>query len=543
MVALSPEAGTCYSSSARVAGPHSEQPARRVKNAASPRGGTALLPDLRASERAGAVGNGTLSDPDLYLALLAIRNEFLNLSELKHCLDVRKKLWEKSQQEMDLGDVLVQQRYLTPQDLEYVRMIAQAEPPEKPVQLAEIEAEFDQHVAELKPGVQFSHYRIEDEIGRGGMGIVLRAVDLDKDEQECALKILIGGKDASVRDIERFKKEATVMAPLLHDGIVKIYEVGRHRGLDFISMEFIDGVSLKELVGEAPVPDEVALAVVQSAANAVGFMHTHGIIHRDIKPENIMVRPDGSAVLMDFGLAGWDKIEILAGRGSIGTPMYQPPEQADVGGPFGKISAASDVYGLGATLYFLLTARHPFLGRNVKEVREKIKTQAPDPPKAANPDVHPAVEGLCLRCLKKRQNERFGTPKELAENIDKVLDLLIKGDSNREKLKAKVQRRIAQSLRKSEGTGKKSEIGKAIPTRRSDMGRVTPGAIRRSDIGKVGKRTAGRSSAPRTGPQKRPAAATNAVNRAGSTTTTIILVATAVVGLLGGALLLFAFRS
>ena len=490
------------------------------------------------------MGNGTLSEPNLFLALLAIRNEFLNLSELKHCLDVRKKTFEKSQQDIELGDVLVQQRYLTPQDLEYLRMIAQAEPTAQPVQLSDIEAEFDKHVAELKPGTQFSHYRIEDEIGRGGMGIVLRAVDLDKDERECALKILIGGKDASVRDIERFKKEATVMAPLVHNGIVKIFEVGRHQGLDFISMEYIDGLSLKELVGEAPLAEDVALVVVRSAADAVAFMHSHGIIHRDIKPENIMVRPDGSAVLMDFGLAGWDKIEILAGRGSIGTPMYQPPEQADVGGPFGKISEASDVYGLGATLYFLLTARHPFLGRNVKEVREKIKTQPPDPPRAVNPELHPAVEALCLRCLKKRQNERFATPKELGENVDKVLELLVKGDAGREKLRGKVQRRIAQSLRgKSEGgAGKKSEIGKAIPSRRSDVGR-TPRpskggpagpANRRSDVGRVAKRAPGaRGSAGRRSPE--PA-------RGGTSTTTIILVATAIVGLLGGALLLFAFN-
>ena len=533
MVALSPEAGTCYSSSIKG-----------VRVGDRPGSEVALIRSDAFDEGSSRqrVANGTLSEPDLYLGLVAIRNEFLNLSELRHCLDVRKKLFEKSQQDMELGDVLVQQRYLTPQDLEYLRMITQAEPSAKPVLLADIEAEFDQHVAELKPGLQFAHYRIEEEVGRGGMGIVMRAVDLDKDDgTECALKILIGGKDATVRDIERFKKEATVMAPLQHDGIVKIFEVGRHRGLDFIAMEFIDGVSLKELVGEKPIDDAVALSITRSAASAVAFMHSHGIIHRDIKPENIMVRPDGSAVLMDFGLAGWDKIEILAGRGSIGTPMYQPPEQADVGGPFGKISEASDVYGLGATLYFLLTARHPFLGKNVKEVREKIKTAPPDPPRQANPSVHPAVEGLVLRCLKKRQTERFSTPKELAENVDKVLQILLDGDSSRERLHSKVQRVIAAALRRIDPS-RKSEIGaRAAATarsRRSDISRTPKpktGGHARSDIGRAAKRAPGVRSA------GGPGRAAHAAN-ARSQTTTLILVVTAVVGLLGGAILLFALR-
>src|SRR5262249_16883479 len=155
------------------------------------------------------------------------------------------------------------------------------------------------------------------EIGRGGMGIVFLCGDKDR-ENDVALKILIGRDQAAVRDIERFKKEATVMMPLEHNSIVKIYEVSREKGLDFISMQYIPGKNLKDMVGaDGPMDAARALRIIRSSAEAVAFIHTQGIIHRDIKPENIMVRPDGSAVLMDFGLAGWDKIEILAGRGSI----------------------------------------------------------------------------------------------------------------------------------------------------------------------------------------------------------------------------------
>ncbi|MGE0707343.1 MAG: serine/threonine protein kinase [Planctomycetota bacterium] len=465
-----------------------------------------------------------LDEPDLHLGLLAIRNEFVNLSELKHCLDVRQKLFAKNNQALDLGEVLVQQRYLTPQDLEYLHMLKEAEPSGSPVDFKLIEDEFEAHVAELKPGSNFSTYRIDEELGRGGMGIVFRA--LTEREEMCALKILIGGKDATVRDIERFKKEATVMAPLIHEGIVKIHEVGRHKGLDFIAMEYVDGVSMKELVNDKPLGSDIALTAIHSAAEAVGFMHSHGIIHRDIKPENIMVRPDGSAVLMDFGLAGWDKIEILAGRGSIGTPMYQPPEQADVNGPFGKISPASDVYGLGATLYYLLTARHPFLGRSVKEVRDKIKTKPPDPIRQLNPKVHAAAEALCLRCLKKRQSERFQTPKELNSHIEKVLKLLsAEKSSEKGNANSRLKRRVAAALRRrSEEEGKGSGAGAV------KGGKKKPGSGRKSKAATAVKAPARKSGTGAVGAGKRTGAA--AARTQAPTNANNVLIAVGVVGVL-----------
>jgi serine/threonine protein kinase len=362
---------------------------------------------------------------DLRVGQLAIRQEFLNLSELKHCVAVREKLLKKGRCINNFGEVLVQERYLTPENLEYLLMIAGAEKDNSPVTMEHIESEFRAQVKEIREGAIFGNYKIHGELGRGGMGVVLRAVDIENDE-ECALKILIGGDKATVRDIERFKKEATVMMPLIHPGIVKIHDVGRVKGLDFIAMEYVCGQSLKQVAKENPdISPMECLEIIRSAAEAVAFIHGEGIIHRDIKPENIMVRDsDGSAVLMDFGLAGWDKIEVMAGRGSIGTPMYQPPEQAEVGGPFGKISPASDVYGLGATLYYLLASRHPFTGRSVKEVREKIKRVPPTPPSAHRPEIPEVVEALVLRCMKKRQTERFSTPKDLVENIDKILKLI-----------------------------------------------------------------------------------------------------------------------
>ncbi len=480
-----------------------------------------------------------LDEPNLHLGLLAIRNEFVNLSELKHCLDVRRKIHAKSGQVLDLGEVLVQQRYLTPQDLEYLHMLEGAQPLEQPIQMEAIEAEFEQHVAELKPGSRFGDYAIEAELGRGGMGIVFKAGNTTKEGQACALKILIGGKDATVRDIERFKKEATVMAPLIHPGIVKIYEVGRHKGLDFIAMEYVDGVSLKEVVGEKPLAADLSLLSIRSAAEAVAFMHSHGIIHRDIKPENIMLRAnDGSSVLMDFGLAGWDKIEILAGRGSIGTPMYQPPEQADVGGPFGKISPASDVYGLGATLYYLLTARHPFLGRSVKEVREKIKSQPPDPIRNLNAKVPPTAEALCLRCLKKRQEERFQGPKELIDQVDNVLQLMWQDAGGESKSRQRLLRRISAAARKRGGdSGRKASVTKASVTKAKVAPRPRgPSSGRsgaRSGLGKVPSKLP--SGKGRVGPHKRGALAESNGDAGPPPGVVIGIIAVVLVGLVLGA--------
>lgn len=365
------------------------------------------------------------SDFDLRLGQLAIQKEFLNLSELKHCVAVREKLLKKGHRVDDFGEVLVKERYLTPENLEYLLMLANAEQQNGPVTLAVIEQDYRAQVAEIKEGARFGHFTIGKELGRGGMGVVLQAFD-EQRKEDVALKILIGGDKATVRDIERFKKEATVMMPLIHRGIVRIHDVGRINGLDFISMEFVRGQSLKELVKDQNLLSPVeCLRIIRSACEAVAFIHSQGIIHRDIKPENIMVRTeDGSAVLMDFGLAGWDKIEILAGRGSIGTPMYQPPEQAEVGGEFGDITEASDVYGLGATLYYLITGHHPFSGRSVKEVREKIKFQMPLKPASKRAEIPEVVESIIMRCMRKKQSERFANPKDLSEAIDKVLKVL-----------------------------------------------------------------------------------------------------------------------
>ncbi len=359
-----------------------------------------------------------LTEEDLILGMLCVQHEFINLSELIFCFALQAKAEAKGEGRPTVGEVLLHQRYLTSQDVEYLGMVGK---PDTVPTFKDIEAEFLKNVARIAPGAELGTYKIVEEIGRGGMGVVFRAKDLETKE-DVALKVLIGGEKSSVRDIERFKKEATVMQPLVHDNIVNITDVGREKGLDYIAMNFVRGKSLKTLVADdGPMSSAAALEVTRQAAEAVGFIHGHGIIHRDIKPDNIMLDDDGRAFLMDFGLAGWEKIEIIQGRGAIGTPMYQPPEQTDVGGPFGKISHASDVYGLGATLYYLLTAKHPFTGKTVAAIRERIRTEPPPRPRETVPQISAEAERICMKCLEKKQDDRYARPKDLAAAIERYL--------------------------------------------------------------------------------------------------------------------------
>ena len=416
-----------------------------------------------------------LAPADLKLSMLAIQHEFINLSELKFCFGLQAKAREKGEGTPSLSEVLLHQRYLATQDLEYLEMVRT--PDSQVPSFNDIEKKFLENVARIAPGAEFGNYEITEEIGRGGMGVVFKANDIEAD-RPVALKVLIGREQSSVRDIERFKKEATVMAPLEHDNIVKIADVGREKGLDYIAMTYVDGESLKNLVNdEGPMTSTKALEIISQAAEAMSFIHSHGILHRDIKPDNLMLDDDGRAYLMDFGLAGWDKIEIMQGRGAIGTPMYQPPEQTDVGGPFGPISPCSDVYGLGATLYFLVTGHHPFRGKTVPEIREKIRHEPVIKPREINPQVSPTAEKIILKCLEKKQEDRFASTKELAATINRYLE----------------RKNSARESGTPTGTARRLASGNVVTARNTPAPSKTPAL----EAPEVGRKSGTRRSLPR----------------------------------------------
>jgi len=219
------------------------------------------------------------------------------------------------------------------------------------------------------PAAAFGDYELLEEIARGGMGIVYKARQVSLD-RTVAVKMLLSGALANPEYVKRFRVEASAAASLQHPNIVTIHEVGVHQGQHYLVMDFVNGPSLAKLVAQRPLPAQRAAAYLKTVAHAVHFAHEHGILHRDLKPSNVLVDANDQPRVTDFGLAKRFEGEsdvTLSGQ-PIGSPSYMPPEQAAA--KRGKVSRRSDVYGLGATLYHLLTGRAPFQAATLTETLE-----------------------------------------------------------------------------------------------------------------------------------------------------------------------------
>ena len=229
-----------------------------------------------------------------------------------------------------------------------------------------------------------------------------------------AIKMLLSGAYAGPTELMRFQFEAEAVAGLCHANVVQLYEVGEHEGRPYFSMELVEGGSLAQKLAARPTGNvgdsqqvRWAAELVATLAEAVSVAHRAGIIHRDLKPGNILLTADGTPKVSDFGLA-----RRLKGEGgltwtgtAVGTPSYMAPEQAsDTAGPIGP---ASDVYGLGAVLYELLTGRPPFRAGSALETFRQILSKEPTPPSRLNPKVPRDLETVCLKCLHKAPQRRY----------------------------------------------------------------------------------------------------------------------------------------
>jgi eukaryotic-like serine/threonine-protein kinase len=202
------------------------------------------------------------------------------------------------------------------------------------------------------------------------MGVVYRARQVSLN-RVVALKMILSGPFASQKGLERFRTEAQMAAGLQHPNIVAIHEVGEHEGLPFFSMDFVEGCTLAELVRKGPLPACLAATYGQKIAEAVQYAHEHQVLHRDLKPSNILIDGSDQPRITDFGLArrlDLDRQTALSGE-LLGTPGYMSPEQAS--GQHDQVRAPSDIYGLGAMLYHLLTGRPPFMGDTVAGVADR----------------------------------------------------------------------------------------------------------------------------------------------------------------------------
>jgi WD40 repeat protein len=265
----------------------------------------------------------------------------------------------------------------------------------------------------------FGDYELIELIGEGGMGVVYRARQVSLD-REVAMKLLSAGPWASTDFIERFRQEAQNAARMQHPNIVAIHEVGETEGLHFFSMRLVRGTSLAQVIrSESRLPPLRAAALLRTIAEAVDYAHRLGVLHLDLKPGNVLVDEAGEPHVADFGLAR--RIEQGAAAGNVeisGTPSYMAPEQATAG----RITAATDIWGLGAIAYEMLTGKPPFLGESPESTLHLVVRGDLTPPRQIVPGLSRDLEAIVLKCMARDVADRYGSARELADDLARFID-------------------------------------------------------------------------------------------------------------------------
>jgi serine/threonine-protein kinase len=259
-------------------------------------------------------------------------------------------------------------------------------------------------------------YELREEIGRGGMGVVYRALQLSLN-RTVAIKLILRGRHASPTEQTRFLAEAEAVARLEHPGIVPIFEVGSHEGQLFFSMKYIEGQTLAGMLSKGPLPGAQAAEILVKVARAIDYAHSRGVLHRDLKPANILIDEGGEPVVTDFGLAKLlSSDNSLTHSGAVlGTPSYMAPEQA--AGSRGPLGPGCDVYSLGTLLYAMLTGRPPFQAASPVDTVLMVLEQDPLPPRLINAKADRDLELIALRCLQKPPELRYLSAGALADDL------------------------------------------------------------------------------------------------------------------------------
>ena len=271
----------------------------------------------------------------------------------------------------------------------------------------------------LPPGTRiryFGDYELLKVLGEGGMGIVYKARQLSLN-RPVALKMIKSARFASADDVHRFQNEAQAVAGLDHPNIVEIFEIGQFEDQHYFSMKLIAGDSLEKRLNDYTANPRSAARLVATASAAIHHAHQRGILHRDLKPANVLVDSDGHPHVTDFGLAKRVEgdSELTQSGAILGTPAYMAPEQAS--GKRGNVTTATDIHGLGAVFYALLTGRAPFRGRTVLDTLEQVRERGPDSPRGLNPLVPRDLEVICLKCLEKDPRNRYASADAVEEDL------------------------------------------------------------------------------------------------------------------------------
>jgi len=263
-------------------------------------------------------------------------------------------------------------------------------------------------------------YELVQEIGRGSQGNVYRARQKSLN-RTVALKVIRSSRWATQAHLKRFRLEAETAASLDNSNIVPIYEVGERDGSCYFSMKLVEGGPLDEISKREPMPIRRAAELIAKLARAVHYAHERGILHRDIKPGNILIDAKGEPHLTDFGLARLVEAEstVTHTLDTLGTPSYMAPEQAL--GNSSQLTSTTDVYGLGAVLYHLLTSHPPFAGGTTYDTIRLLLETEPRHPRLWNPKIDYDLATICLKCLEKDPQRRYSSALALAEDLESWL--------------------------------------------------------------------------------------------------------------------------
>ena len=267
----------------------------------------------------------------------------------------------------------------------------------------------------FSPGDHFGkRYRIVEEIGRGGMGRVYKAEDLELNIT-VALKIISPKYSKNPRFIERFKKEVLSARSISHENVIRIFDLGEEEGIKYFSMEYIKGQNLRDFIRSSGFPTiKRSVEIMRQVCFALNAAHKHGIIHRDLKPSNIMIDNSGQAYVMDFGLArSLSGLESEKPKAIEGTPRYMSPEQIEKE----KLDHRTDIYSLGLVFYELLAGQPAFDADSSSDMFEKQVKELPRLPSEINPHVSPALNKIITKCLKKNKSDRYSHVDDILKDL------------------------------------------------------------------------------------------------------------------------------